>query len=34
MFIGNGYVEGHVETTFALVRANAPLRELLLRRYG
>jgi L-erythro-3,5-diaminohexanoate dehydrogenase len=34
MFIGNGYVEGHVEATFALVRANAPLRELLLRRYG
>jgi L-erythro-3,5-diaminohexanoate dehydrogenase len=34
MFIGNGYVEGHVEATFDLVRDHAPLRELLLRRYG
>jgi L-erythro-3,5-diaminohexanoate dehydrogenase len=34
MFIGNGYVEGHVEATFELLRANAPLYALLLRRYG
>jgi L-erythro-3,5-diaminohexanoate dehydrogenase len=34
MFIGNGYVEGHVEATFELVRALPALRELLRRRYG
>lgn len=34
MYIGNGYVEGHVEATFDLVRRHAALRELLTRRYG
>ncbi|HMI85171.1 MAG TPA: zinc-binding dehydrogenase [Polyangiaceae bacterium] len=34
MFIGNGYVEGHVEATFDLVRAHPALRELLQRRYA
>ena len=34
MYIGNGYVEGHVEATFDLVRAQPKLRELLTRRYG
>jgi len=34
MFIGNGYVEGHVEATFALVREHPLLREVLMRRYG
>jgi L-erythro-3,5-diaminohexanoate dehydrogenase len=34
MYIGNGYVEGHVEATFDLVRAQPILRELLTRRYG
>jgi len=34
MFIGNGYVEGHVEATFAQVRANPALRALLTQRYG
>jgi L-erythro-3,5-diaminohexanoate dehydrogenase len=34
MFIGNGYVEGHVEATFELVRALPRMRELLQRRYG
>lgn len=34
MFIGNGYVEGHVEATFDLVRAHPALRALLTRRYA
>jgi L-erythro-3,5-diaminohexanoate dehydrogenase len=34
MFIGNGYVDGHVEATFDLVRAHPPLRDLFQRRYG
>jgi L-erythro-3,5-diaminohexanoate dehydrogenase len=34
MYIGNGYVEGHVEATFDLVRTQPKLRELLTRRYG
>jgi L-erythro-3,5-diaminohexanoate dehydrogenase len=34
MYIGNGYVDGHVEATFDLVRRHAALRELLTRRYG
>jgi L-erythro-3,5-diaminohexanoate dehydrogenase len=34
MYIGNGYVEGHVEATFELVRSEPALHELLARRYG
>ncbi|MFA5123061.1 L-erythro-3,5-diaminohexanoate dehydrogenase [Zavarzinia sp.] len=34
MLIGNGYVEGWVETTFALVRGHGPLLALLNRRFG
>jgi L-erythro-3,5-diaminohexanoate dehydrogenase len=34
MYIGNGYVEGHVDATFDLVRAHPNLRELLTRRYA
>jgi L-erythro-3,5-diaminohexanoate dehydrogenase len=34
MYIGNGYVEGHVESTFELVRSHPALYALLARRYG
>jgi L-erythro-3,5-diaminohexanoate dehydrogenase len=34
MYIGNGYVEGHVEATFELVRSHPALRALLERRYS
>jgi len=34
MYIGNGYVEGHVDATFELVRLQPALYALLARRYG
>ena len=34
MYIGNGYVEGHVDATFELVRSHPALSALLARRYG
>jgi L-erythro-3,5-diaminohexanoate dehydrogenase len=34
MYIGNGYVEGHVEATFDLLRRKPAIFELFSRRYG
>ena len=34
MYIGNGYVDGHVDATFELVRSQPALYALLARRYG